>query len=128
MKRLKVIMIMALALTLALPLNAAISPDEDRTPLIEYSLDGLSPGRPHAPLRFNISVEELNGILAIRFIGNLLNVNIEITDGDGSVVYQEANGSIYDGKTIYITPADGYPYDVEITSSSINIIGVIYLE
>ena len=55
-------------------------------------------------------------------------VNIVITDADGTVVYQETNGTIYDGKVINITPADGYPYDVEITSSSINIIGVIYLE
>lgn len=128
MKRLKVIMIMALAVTLALPLNAATSLDEDRTPLIEYSTDGFTSGRPHAPMRFRAYVEEVNGVLQLSFLGNYSDVNIAITDAEGTVVYQETNGTIYDGKVINITPADGYPYDVEITSSSINIIGVIYLE
>ena len=119
---------MCLMATIVLPLNATLIPNEDRTPLIEYSLDGLFPGRPHAPLRFNIFVEEVNGVLQISFLGNFSDVDIVISDADGSVVYQETNGTIYDGKVINITPADGYPYDVAITSSSINITGVIYLD
>ena len=96
-------------------------------PKIEYSTQ-IENDRPRSPMNFSASVEEVNGVLQISFLGSYSDVNIVITDTDGYVVYQETNGSIYDGKTIYINPADGYPYDLEITSLFINIIGVIYLE
>ncbi len=108
-----------------LPLNVFSAP-QDRAK-IELVIN-IPQTRPHAPLRFQAYVEEVNGVLQLSFLGNFSDVNISITDADGSEVYQETNGTIYDGKVIYITPADGYPYDVTITSSSINIIGVIYLE
>lgn len=128
MSKLKFTFLMVLMAVLILPLNAAILPKENGKAKVDYSIGNPPQGRPHAPLRFNISVEEVNESLEISFIGNLSDVNITITDADGSVVYQETNGTIYDGKVINITPADGYPYDVAITSTSINIIGVIYLE
>ena len=112
---------------MVLPLRTLCSPLDGEDPKFEYATE-VNNSRPHAPMRFRAYVEEIDGILQLSLLGNYSDVNIEITDADGSVVYQETNGTIYDGKVIYITPADGYPYDVTITSSSINIIGVIYLE
>ena len=128
MNKLKVFLSFVFMVMLLQPINAVSRPDKDRLPKIEYSSEGVPSGRKHAPLRFNISVEEVNGMLQISFLGNISDVTITITDADGFVVYQETNGTIYDGKVIYITPADGYPYDVVITSPSIYIIGVISLE
>lgn len=112
---------------MALPLRTLCSPLDGEDPKFEYATE-VNNSRPHAPMRFRAYVEEVDGVLQLSFLGNFSDVDIVITDADGSVVYEELQGSIYDGKTIYITPADGYPYDVTITLSSINIIGVIYLE
>ena len=110
-----------------LPLFGQTPPNNGNDPKIEYSTQ-VENGRPRSPINFNASVQEVNGVLQISFLGNFTDVSIVITDANSSVVYQETNGTIYDGKTIYIYPADGYPYDLEITSSAINIIGEIYLE
>lgn len=112
---------------MALPLRTLCSPLDGENPKFEYATE-VSNSRPHAPMHFHAYVEEVNGVLQLSFLGNFSDVDIVITDADGSVVYQETNGTIYDGKVINITPADGYPYDVAITSSSINITGVIYLD
>lgn len=109
-----------------LPLSATRSINE-KDPKFRYATE-VGNSRPHAPMRFHAYVEEVNGVLQLSFLGNYSDVNIVITDAEETEVYQETNGTIYDGKVINITPADSYPYDVEITSSSINIIGVIYLE
>lgn len=126
--KLKVFLSFAFMVMLLQPINAVSRPNKDRLPKIEYASEGFPSGRKHAPLRFQAYVEEANGVLQLSFLGNFSDVDITITDADGSEVYQEANGTIYDGKVIYITPADAYPYDVTITSSSVNIIGVISLE
>ena len=110
-----------------LPLFGQTPPNNGNDPKIEYSNQPES-NRPRSPINFSASVQEVNGVLQISFLGNFTDVSIVITDANCSVVYQETNGTIYDGKTIYIYPADGYPYDLEITSSAINIIGEIYLE
>lgn len=110
-----------------LPLCCAFSLNGKRNPKIDYSTHAES-NRPRSPLNFDASVEEVNGVLQIIFMGSISNADIVITDSDGSMVYEELQGSIYDGKTIYINPAVGYPYDIEITTPSIDIIGVIYLE
>ena len=122
--RVKILLI--LMLMAVLPLSAMRSINE-KDPKFRYTTE-VGSLRPHAPLRFQAYAEEVNGVLQLSFLGNFSDVDIVISDADGSVVYEELQGSIYDGKTIYINPADGYPYDVAITSSSINIIGVIYLE
>ena len=109
-----------------LPLFGQTPPNNGNDPKIEYANQPES-NRPRSPINFSASVQEVNGVLQIYFMGNFTDVNIAITDADGTVVYQETNGTIYDGKMINITPADGYPYDLEITSSTINIIGVIYI-
>ena len=124
MKAKTLLLIMVL---MALPLSSLCSPLDGEDPKFEYATE-VGNSRPHAPMRFHAYVEEVNGVLQLSFLGNYSDVNIVITDADGTMVYQETNGTIYDGKVINITPADDYPYDVAITSSSINIIGVIYLE
>lgn len=127
MRKIKVLFTFMLMLTLASPLFAQSPPSGNGEAKIEYSVGDPS-GRPRSPLFFDIDVTEVNNCLEITFRGYLTDVNIIISDTDGSIVYQESNGSIYNGKTIYINPADGYPYDLVITSSIINIVGVIYVE
>lgn len=127
MRKIKILFTFMLMLTLASPLLAQSPPSGNGEAKIEYSVGDPS-GRPRSPLMFDIAVTEVNNCLEINFCGYLTDVDIVITDANNSLVYQEYNGSIYNGKTIYINPADGYPYDIEITSSTINIKGIIYLE
>lgn len=127
MEKIKLILCFLLVLALSTPVKSfTLLKDGKGEPKIEYSNGGSS--RQRSPLNFDASVEEVNGVLQIIFMGSISNADIVITDSDGSMVYEELQGSIYDGKTIYINPAVGYPYDIEITTPSIDIIGVIYLE
>ena len=127
MRKIKIVFTFLLMLILASPLLAQSPPSGNGEAKIEYSVGDPS-GRPRSPLIFDIAVTEVNNCLEISFSGYLTDVNIVITDANNSLVYQEYNGSIYNGKIIYINPADGYPYDLEITSSTINIVGIIYVE
>lgn len=115
MSKLKFTFLMVLMAVLILPLNAATLPKENGKAKVDYSIGNPPQGRPHAPLRFNISVEEVNDSLVISFIGNLSDVNITITDADGSVVYQETNGLEVKGIMS--------PYNVEKTLVDVTLFG-----
>lgn len=81
-----------------------------------------------APFDPTIHVDEVNGILLLTFQYSLDNADITITDKNGNEVMHEQQTVIYEGRTVSIPEADGYPYSVEITSPSIDIQGEITLE
>lgn len=81
-----------------------------------------------APFDPTIHVDEVNGILLLTFQYSLDNADITITDKNGNEVMHEQETVIYEGRTVSIPEADGYPYSVEITSPSIDIQGEITLE
>lgn len=75
-----------------------------------------------------IQVNETNGILLLTFQYSLHDADITIIDKDGNEVIKEQQTIIYEGRIISIPVVGGYPYSVEIISSTMEIQGEITLE
>lgn len=79
------------------------------------------------PAKPFVQVEDVNNSLFLTFQCSLANADIVITDKNGNEVVNEQQTLIYEGKVIAISPSDGYPYAIEITSSTVDIIGEVVL-
>lgn len=80
------------------------------------------------PFETSIQAEDINDRLYLTFQFSLNGVHIVILDGEGNEVLKEQQTIIYEGRTIFISNADSYPYSIEIISPTVNILGEIALE
>ena len=72
-----------------------------------------------------ILVSSVNNTLSIMFTGYLPDANITVTDAQGNAVVQQTLVTITTGLTYFVTPDDSYPYDIVITSPTLDITGEI---
>lgn len=79
-------------------------------------------------LDFNLTVDEMDSYLIITFQSFLEKADITVTDKNGSIVAHESQSDIYKGKTINIFDPNNYPYQIEITSPTLDIKGEITQE
>lgn len=83
---------------------------------------------PRSPFNPTIQVNEVNGILLLTFQYSLDDADITIIDKNGNEVMHEQQTVIYEGRVVSIPEAGGYPYSVEIKSSTVDVQGEIILE
>lgn len=76
----------------------------------------------------SIEAEDINNSLYLTLQFLLEDVDITIQDKDGNEVVNEQQTLIYEGRVVAIPQADGYPYSIEIISSTVEIRGEIVLE
>lgn len=76
----------------------------------------------------SVQVEDINDCLYLTFQFSLDNANITILDKDGNEVVKEQQTIIYEGRNISIPMAAAYPYSIEITSPTLDILGEVVLE
>lgn len=81
-----------------------------------------------SPLEFNLSADETDNSLIITFQSSLNEADIIVTDKNGNTVALEPQTSIYEGKIISIPNAESYPYQIEITSPTLDYGGEITKE
>lgn len=81
-----------------------------------------------SPFNPTIQVNEVNDILLLTFQYSLDDADITIIDKNGNEVMHEQQTVIYEGRVVSIPEADGYPYSVEIKSSTVDVQGEIILE
>lgn len=81
-----------------------------------------------SPLEFNLSADETDNSLIITFQSSLNEADIIVTDKNGNTVALEPQTSIYEGKIISIPNPNNYPYQIEITSPTLDIKGEITQE
>ncbi len=72
--------------------------------------------------------ETNNNSILLTFQFSLNNTDIIIKDCNGNNIDSEQGTFIYYGKTVSIENTDSYPYFIEITSPTIDILGKIILE
>ena len=80
------------------------------------------------PFTFDFTAEEVGDALQIVFIGGLPDSEVTVTDKDGSVVWEEHQTPVYEGKTIRIENAENYPYLLKVDSPVMEVTGEIVLE
>ena len=73
----------------------------------------------------DMTVESVNNTLCIMFTGYLPDANITVINADGNDVIQQSLVTISTGTTLYVSPDDSYPYDIMITSPTLDIVGQI---
>lgn len=81
-----------------------------------------------SPLEFNLFADETDNSLIITFQSSLNEADIIVTDKNGNTVALEPQTSIYEGKIISIPNAESYPYQIEITSPTLDYGGEITKE
>ena len=77
------------------------------------------------PVEFDFTATETNDVLQISFIGSLNDADIIVTDCQGNMVWQEYQTLIYTGDGILISDAKNYPYRINITSPTMDVLGEI---
>lgn len=116
-----------LSVLFIIPMNAAPSKKSPRK--AHFKLLGRGGScTTRTPSEFILSANESNGTLSLNFQSYLPDAEITVTDKDGNTVVYESQSLIYEGKVIYIYTPEAYPYTLEITSPTIDIIGEIVLE
>lgn len=80
------------------------------------------------PFTFDFTAEEVGDALQIVFIGGLPDSEVTVTDKDGTVVWEEHQTPVYEGKTIRIENAEDYPYLLKVDSPVVEVTGEIVLE
>lgn len=116
-----------LSVLFIIPVNAAPSKKRPRKAHFKV-LDSRGRCTTRTPFEFNLTANESNDILSLNFQSYLPDAEITVTDKDGNTVVYESQSLIYEGKIIYIYTPQAYPYTLEITSPTIDIIGEIVLE
>jgi hypothetical protein len=114
-----------LSVLFIIPMNAA--PTKGKKAHFRYK-DRHARTQTRAPFEFDLSVREVNGILALNFQSSLQDAEITVTDKEGTTVIYEPQTFIYEGMILYIYTPNAYPYTVEITSPTLDITGEIALE
>lgn len=119
------LLILPLALLLFLPTNL-IAANKNRR--VQKTVGITSKVITRVPLTFDFTAEEVGDALQIVFIGGLLDSEVTVTDKDGSVVWEEHQTPVYEGKTIRIENAENYPYLLKVDSPVMEVTGEIVLE
>lgn len=111
-----------------LPINAKAASyrmDGNKPKIVIVDKDEKTPTRSPSIYDFDIEVESINNTLCIIFTGTLSNADITITDDLGNFVVNQSSVTITTGMTLYITPDNCYPYEIVITSPTLDIVGQI---
>ena len=114
-----------------LPTNAKaarLGMDEKKPSIIITEEDKKSPTRSPIDYDIDVSVESVNNTLSIMFTGYLPDADITVTDANGNIVIQQSLVTISSGTIFYVSPDDSYPYDIVITSPTLDIVGQIISE
>ena len=111
-----------------LPVNAEAANskmDENKPSIIIIGETEKSPTRSPIVYDVDMSVASVNNTLSIMFTGYLPDANITVTDANGNIVIQQTLITIITGTTFYVSPDDSYPYDIVITSPTLDVVGQI---
>lgn len=114
-----------------LPVNAKAANfkmDENKPRIIIIEEDEKSPTRSPIVYGIDMSVASVNNTLSIMFTGYLPDADITVTDANGNIVIQQTLVTISTGTTLYVSPDDSYPYDIMITSPTLDVVGQIINE
>ena len=114
-----------------LPVNAKAANfkmDENKPRIIIIEEDEKSPTRSPIVYGIDMSVASVNNTLSIMFTGYLPDADITVTDANGNIVIQQTLVTISTGTTLYVSPDDSYPYDIVITSPTLDVVGQIINE
>lgn len=125
----KSIIIAAALMTLSiLPVNAKAASyrmDGNKPKIVIVDTDEKTPSRSPGIYDLDIEVESINNTLCIIFTGTLPDADITVTDDLGNIVVNQSSVTITTGMTLYITPDNYYPYEIVITSPTLDIVGQI---
>ena len=125
----KVIKFVIFALLAGLFVPNAFSSIRPNKVIPEYQKEKKVP-QTRSPQEYDIdiSVESVNNTLSIMFTGYLPDADITVTDANGNIVIQQSLVTISSGTIFYVSPDDSYPYDIVITSPTLDIVGQIISE
>ena len=123
----KKLFLCALLVGLSCPFASSANHPNKVTP--EYQKEKKVP-QTRSPLEYDVDfdVESVNNTLFIMFTGYLPDADITVTDANGNIVIQQTLVTITSGTTLYVYPDDSYPYDIVITSPTLDIVGQIINE
>ena len=124
----KVIIAAALMALSILPVNAKVASsrmDGNKPKIIIVDKNEQNPSRSPGIYDLDIEVESINNTLCIIFTGTLPDADITVTDDLGNIAINQTSVTIFTGMTLYITPDNYYPYEIVITSPTLDIVGQI---
>ena len=111
-----------------LPVNAKAASyrmDGNKPKIVIIDKNEQNPSRSPDIYDLDIEVESINNTLCVIFTGTLPDADITVTDDLENIVVNQSSVTITTGMTLYITPDNYYPYEIVITSPTLDIVGQI---
>jgi len=110
------------------PISEVEAKKDRKNVLLRNVIEIMRQNKTRTLINYDINVSDDGNNLQILFQFPLSDADITVTDKNGNIVINERQTLIYEGQMLYVYNSDNYPYNIEITSPTIDITGEIVLE